>query len=389
MEGRPGLYSILLMAHPDFLPTGKPTVRHRRSYGELQPEERFGIGVLGLHESHTMLVALRASGLCRAVAGCDLEQEKRDTALEAAPGIFLTDDYDALLSRKDVQIVAIYTPDMMHAEHIERAFRAGKHVICTKPLVNDPSVAGRLLKAAEEFGMRLQVGQSTRFYEPFQRQREHFESGKFGEVEMLDAHYNHRMDWWYEKSPWSIEGTHWAYLGLSHPVDLVRWYLGPIREVHAYGTLTSLGKKHGLITPDAIVVNLLSESGKIARVSGNYGFHELPKARSLIECFLMGSEGSCLARYPELRFTFQDHSGIEIDEDLGHAMAGYYYRHELKGMHYGEFCNYSDYFASKLISGEPNSPDLSEGLETLMAMGAIVESLESGKPARVKPVEAP
>lgn len=339
--------------------------------------------MVGLHEGKTLLIALRASGLCRAVAGCDLDYDKRSAAREVVPDLFLTDDFQELLARDDVDIVAIYTPDSLHAAQIEAAMKAGKHVICTKPLINDPSAAARLLAVAEETGRRLQVGQSTRFYEPFQRQRELFEAGNFGEVEVLDAHYNHRMDWYYTKSPWTVTDTHWAYLGLSHPVDLVRWYLGEIREVQAYGTITHLGAEYGMRTPDAITVNLMAESGRIGRVLGNYGFHELPKARALIECFFMGSEGSSLARYPELRFTYHDDRGVELEEDYTHAMAGYYYRHELKGMHYGEFCNYTDYFASKLLGGEPNSPDIREGLQTVLVMRAVVESLESGRPVAV------
>ena len=340
--------------------------------------DRLGIGVLGLHEGHTLLIGLRASGLCRAVAGCDLSSAKRAQALESTPELFVTESYEEMLGRQDVRIVAIYTPDAHHAAHIEQAFLAGKDVICTKPLVNDLSVANRLKELAVQTGRRLQVGQSTRFGEPFQRQREHFEEGRLGELEVVDAHYNHRMDWLYEKSPWSISETHWAYLGLSHPIDLVTWYLGPIREVHAFGTITALGTRYRLETPDAITVNLMGESGRIGRVLGNYGFHELPKARSLIECQLMGSKGTSIARYPELRFTYTD--GVkEQDEDYEHSMTGYYSRHELKGMHYGEFCNYADYFASKLLSGEPNSPDLTEGLETVAVMDAVVRSLQEGR----------
>jgi predicted dehydrogenase len=375
-----------MSVHPDFQPTGLPTIGTRRSFGELPSEERLGIGVVGLHEGHTLLVALRASGLCKAVAGCDVSEEKRLSAQAAAPQIRVYEGYEDMLENDEVRIVAIYTPDPLHATQIEQAFRAGKHVICTKPLINDPEDAPRLLTAAQRTGMRLQVGQSTRFYEPFQRQREEFEAGRVGDIEVVDAHYNHRMDWYYEKSPWTIEHTHWAYLGLSHPMDLVRWYLGPIQEVHAYGATTALGSRYGLKTPDAITVNLKSVDGRLGRVLGNYGFHELPKARALIECFLMGSQGSSLARYPDLRFTHHDERGVEVEEDYHHAMAGYYYRHELKGMHYGEFCNYADYFASKLIASEPNSPDLQEGLETVMTMRAIVESLESGRPATVRPL---
>lgn len=363
--------------HPDYLPTGKPTVGQRRTYGEVPPEQRLGVGVVGLHEGHTMLVALRASGLCKAVAGCDLSDEKREYAKAIQEDIWVTDSYDQLLARKNVDIVAIYTPDSLHAEQIEKAMRAGKHVICTKPLINSETQIYTLLKVSEETGMRLQVGQSTRFYEPFQRQRELFEAGHFGRVEVLDTHYNHRMDWYYEKSPWTLSDTHWAYLGLSHPVDLVRWYLGDIQSVQAVGMITALGKQYGVTTPDAISVNLVSSNGKIGRVLGNYGIHELPTGRSMIECFLMGDKGTSLARYPELKFTYHDTRGVDIDEDFHHAMSGYYYRHELKGMHYGEFCNIADSFAHAILNGKPNSPDLREGLQTVLVMSAIVESLNS------------
>ncbi len=371
------------MTHPDFLPTGKPTIGERRSYGFLPEQERIGVGIVGLHEGHTMLVALRASGLCRAVAGCDLDPEKQAAAEQTCPRLFLTGDFESLLDRPEVDIVAIYTPDRLHADQIEKAFRAGKHVICTKPLINDPADIPRLLRVQRETGMRLQVGQSTRFFEPFQRQREEFEAGKLGQIELVDAHYMHRMDWYYDKSPWTLTETHWAYLGLSHPVDLVRWYLGEIAEVHAFGSITELGERYRLQTPDALTVNLMSKQGKIGRVMGNFGCHELPRGRSLIECFLMGSEGSSLAKYPDLRFTHRDGRGIEIEEDSHQSMAGYYFRHELQGMHYGEFCNYADYFASRLLSGEPNSPDLEEGCRTVQILGAIVQSLEDGQSVKL------
>jgi predicted dehydrogenase len=163
----------------------------------------------------------------------------------------------------------------------------------------------------------------------------------------------------------------------------VRWYLGSIEEVHAFGTITAVGDKQGMKTPDAITVNLKAKNGRIGRVLGNYGWHELPRARSLIECHLMGSLGTSVARYPELRYTYTSSNGAEVEEDFDHSMAGFYYRHELKGMHYGEFANYADYFTSKLLSGAPNSPDLAEGLETVLVMRAIVESLETGRSVRL------
>ncbi len=123
----------------------------------------------------------------------------------------------------------------------------------------------------------------------------------------------------------------------------------------------------------------LTEDGRIGRAFSNFGGHELPRGRSLIEGFLMGDVGTSLARYPDLRYTHVGSGGVEIEEDFHQAMAGYYYRHELKGMHYGEFCNIAESFAARLLDGAPNHPDLDEGLETVRVMAAVVQSLESGR----------
>jgi predicted dehydrogenase len=374
------------------LPTGRPIVGQRPTTASLAPEKRLGVGVVGLHEGRTLLVALKHTGFCQAAAGCDLSDEKLAEAKQIHPDLFLTKNFDELLKRPDVHIVAIYTPDSLHAAQIAVAFRAGKHVICTKPLINDLAQAGPLLAAAAETAARgavsprLQVGQSTRFFEPFRRQRADFEAGRLGRVELVDAHYNHRMDWFYDKSPWSLAETDWAFLGLSHPLDLIRWYLGSIAEVHAYGMHTALGRRYGVKGHDAYVVNVRAADGRLGRVLGNYGITELSAARSVIECFLMGDAGTSLASYPDLEYVHLAADASEVHEDYHHALTGYYFRHELKGMHYGEFANYADYFARAILENTPNSPDLREGLETVCLMEAVRQSAQAGRPVELAPL---
>ncbi|HEX9374275.1 MAG TPA: Gfo/Idh/MocA family oxidoreductase, partial [Roseiflexaceae bacterium] len=192
--------------------------------------ESLGVGVVCLHEGRTMLVALDRTTRCHAVAGCDLRAEKIAAARAARPDLFYTTSYDELLARPDVRIVSIFTPDALHAEHVVRAFEAGKDVTCTKPLVPSIADARRVIEAARRTGRRLLVGQSTRFFESFQRQRTAYEHGEIGQIELVDAHYIHRMDWFYKKSPWAASESDWIFLGMSHPIDLVRWYLGRIEE---------------------------------------------------------------------------------------------------------------------------------------------------------------
>lgn len=363
-------------------------------------EAPLGVGVLGLHEGRTLLVALNhpvpppvgeilhpqtRTPRARAVAGCDLRAEKIAAAQRDCPDLFYTSDYDALLKREDVDIVAIYTPDHLHGEHIVRAFEAGKHVICTKPIVNSFEDARRVLEAGRRTGRRLMVGQSTRFFESFRRQRRDYDAGSIGTVELADAHYIHRMDWYYEKSAWVANDTDWVFLGLSHPVDLIRWYLGRIDEVHAYGGRSALAAQYQARSFDIYTVNLRAASGKQGRAMGHYGLHELPSARNCIELMLYGSGGTSLAQYHDMRYAYTLPDGTEAKQDMLYHQRGYYFNNEVHGMHYGEFANYTDTFAAALIDNTPYSPDLEEGIETFCVMEAIRESALTGKPVSVAP----
>jgi predicted dehydrogenase len=366
-----------------------------------------GVGVLGLHEGRTLLVALchtapgpigsssyvppgapwpegtRRAPHVRAVAGCDLRPDKIAAARAACPDLAYTHDYDQLLARDDVDIVAIYTPDALHGEHIVRALERGKHVICTKPLVNSLADAQRVQAAAKRSGRRVLVGQSTRFFEAFQRQRRAFERGEIGAVELADAHYIHRMDWFYEKSPWAASDSDWIYLGLSHPIDLLRWYLGPLAEVHAAGSRSTLAQRYQARSNDIYCVTVRSVDGRVGRAMGHYGVHELPSARNAIELVLYGSAGTSMAQYHDMRYLHTAPDGTEITEDALYSRRGHFFNNETHGMHYGEFAAYAEHFALALLEDRPCSPDLAEGIETFCIMEAARRSAETGRSVEV------
>ena len=352
----------------------------------LERSKRKGVGVIGLHEGRTLLVGLNRASFARAVAGCDLDQEKIEALKSELPELFYTTRYEEMLRRADVDIVAIFTPDSVHGENIVAAFKAGKDVICTKPLVNSIEDARKILKAAQQTERKLLVGQSTRFFESFRRQRRAFETGELGNLEFVDAHYIHRMDWFYEKSPWAAMDTDWIFLGMSHPVDLVRWYLGPIEEVQAYGDLSSMGKSYGLKGYDIYTVNLKAKNDKIGRAFGHYGLHELPSARNSIELVLFGDKKTSLAQYHDMKYRYNADDGTEICEDALYAYRHYYFNSQVHGMHFGEFANYTDYFARALIEAKPYSPDLFEGIETFCVMEAVRRSALSGRAVQVDPI---
>lgn len=347
-----------------------------------------GLGVVGLHEGRTALLAAGRTAHTRAVAGCDLDDRIIAEVRAEIPEAFFTQSYAELLSRPEVDIVGIYTPDPLHGEHIVAAFQAGKAVVCTKPVVNSVGDAKHVLHAARQHGGRLLVGQSTRFFESFRRQRSAYERGEIGEVEFADTHYVHRMDWYYHERPWTAEGTDWIYLGLSHPLDLLRWYLGPIASVSAAGARSALGREHRCQSFDIYSVNVTAADGRIGRAMGHYGAHELARARNSIECLLYGSDGTSLARYHDMTYLHTTPDGTEIVEDMLYEYRHYHFNNEVHGMHYGEFANYLEHFAASLLNGQPWAPGLEEGIETFCLMEAAHQSARQHRPVELAPLLA-
>ena len=126
-----------------------------------------GLGVIGMNPTNMGSTAT----LLKDVP--DLKYElraicaKRAEVLEgyaAEIGVgFWTTDYQELVSRDDIDVVAVYSPDHLHAVHCAAAIEAGKHVVCTKPMVTDLDDAKRLVGLVREKGVKFLVGQTMRF----------------------------------------------------------------------------------------------------------------------------------------------------------------------------------------------------------------------------------
>jgi predicted dehydrogenase len=349
--------------------------------------QKLGLGVLGLGEGRSIISAGVASPLWEVVSLCDVnEQLCRQRCAEFGLNNFTT-SYDDLLRNKDVDVIGIYTPDHLHADHVIRALQAGKHVICTKPFLDNLTRAREVLEAQRRSGRQVMVGQSTRFFAPFIRQREHFETGAFGGLITVEAHYHADHRWFLEK-PWAKQASFkWLYGALSHPADLVRWYLPDVAEVMGYALLSDNGRAGGLANPDTFHFVIKAASGKIARVSGAYSGPTVPTQRdSGMTCILRYANGASQADYHELRYAWKIGEQSVIEAFKGQE--DYYFRFEGQSHHAGEYQNYIEYFARCLESSQTPRPDVAEGIVTIALLQAMEESTKLGQPIKLKAVLA-
>lgn len=347
------------------------------------------IAILGLGEGRSTMSAALKSKKLNLVKVCDANEALCRQRAKEFDFPHYTLDYTDLLTDASIDIIAIYTPDHLHAEHIKLALQHGKHVVCTKPFIDDLSKAKELVEWSEKSGKRVFVGQSSRFFEPAKKQRADFEAGEIGDLITIEAHYHADHRWFLEK-PWSKSPQFkWLYGGLSHPADFIRWYLPDIEEVMGYGMISSNGKNAGLKNEDTMHFIFKAADGRIARVSGVYTSPTQPSQRdSGMSCILRGSEGASQADYHELRYSITNRKGEEIIQRWGDEQHKYYFRFEGESHHAGEYQNYLEYFAASIEEGFTAYPDLKEGIGTVALFQAMDRTLKTGLPVKISDILA-
>ena len=81
------------------------------------------------------------------------------------------------------------------------------------------------------------------------------------------------------------------YGGVCHPIDLLRWFLGDLEEVSAYGICSHFDKRYPADKEDTFLLNLKFKNGVIGRVMGAYGLVHPPHRHS-VGLGLYGTKGS-------------------------------------------------------------------------------------------------
>ncbi len=345
------------------------------------------IGILGLGEGRsTMSAALQSKKLTLKTI-CDANEELCKQRCKEFDFANYTVKYEDMLNDAAIDIIAIYTPDHLHAEHIKQALLHNKHVVCTKPFIDDLGKANELIALQRKTGKKVFVGQSSRFFEPYKRQRKDFEDGIIGELITIESHYNADHRWFLEKK-WALEPSFkWLYGGLSHPVDFIRYYLPDIEEVMGYGMISSNGRAAGLKNEDTMHFIFKATGGKIARVSGSYTGPTQPNKRdSGMSCVLRGTLGASQADYHELRYAVTTKEGEEKIITWGDAALKHYFRFEGQSHHAGEYQNYLEYFVDSIEQDFTAYPDMREGIGTVALLQAMDKSLQTGMPVKVKDI---
>ena len=190
-----------------------------------------GCGGLAQGEHIPKLMRMKEADNVEIAAVCDVYQKRLDQAA-ATTGAAPVKDYRAILDRKDIDYVAIVTPEHWHARMTLDAADAGKHIYCEKPMTWSIEQAKQVVKKIQQTNVKMQVGVQGMCDDSYETAQKFVKEGKLGRVVQAQIDYsrNHKRDFWVSDEPDKDvrpgENLDWnAFLGPApkRPFDLDRF----------------------------------------------------------------------------------------------------------------------------------------------------------------------
>lgn len=170
-------------------------------------------------------------------AVCDIVPEKANKLAEQYNAKAYYTIEDLLRREKEVDVVAVTSPNGLHCEHTIQSLQAGMHVLCEKPMAIKVNDCGEMIKEAEKANRRLFIVKQNRFNPPVQAIKSIIDEGKLGKILSVQLSCFWNRNEAYYKDSWkgtaSLDGGT-LYTQFSHFIDLLYWMFGDVKTVKAF-----------------------------------------------------------------------------------------------------------------------------------------------------------
>ena len=328
-----------------------------------EPERKLGFALVGLGSLSTNQIApaLQNTRFCRLagiVTGSPTKAKKWQARYNLPDkNIYNYDTMEQMADNPDIDVVYVVTPNALHAEHTLKAARAGKHVLCEKPMEVSSEKCQQMIDACKKAGRQLAIGYRLHF-EPNNLECVRLAREKvFGDVKMIQADFG------------------------FHAGDPNQWRLnralsggGPLMDVGIYAlqaTRYITGEEPTLITAvettndhvkfksveENIAWQMKFPSGIIANCSSTYGFNGLDRYKAF-------AEKGWFQLAPAYDYT--GIQGLRSDGELIKLESG------------DQFVAEMDNFAQCILTNQPTKVPGEEGLRDIKIMMAIYEAARTG-----------
>lgn len=306
-------------------------------------------------------------------AVCDVVTEKADALAKKYNANAYYDIKDLLVKERDVDVVAVCTPNGLHAEHSIRALQAGFHVLCEKPMALTVKDCGEMIKTAEKNNRRLFVVKQNRFNPPVEAVKQLLDDGRMGKIFSVQLNCFWNRDAAYYHNSWKgtkkLDGGT-LFTQFSHFIDLLYWMIGDIKQVKAF---TRNYAHEGIIEfEDTGVAILEFDNGVIGTVNYTVNSYKKNMEGSLT---VFGEKGTVKIGGQYLNvLEYQNMEGYEIkDLPAGNKPNDY-------GSYQGSMSNHDKVYQNLvevLNNNAPISANSFEGFKTVEIIEKIYAAAEN------------
>ena len=280
--------------------------------------------------------------------------------------------YEELLADPEIEAVSVCAANHAHAEISIAALKAGKHVLCEKPMAVTLAECEAMVAAAEEAGKYLMIGQNQRLAKAHSKAKELIEQGAIGKVLTFRTIFGHggpetwSIDpgsnvWFFDKTKAAMGAM--ADLGI-HKTDMIQYVLGS-KIVKTQAVLTTLDKRDATgsligVDDNAICIYQM-ENSVIGTMTASWTYYAAEDNTTVI----YGTKGE-LRLYDDPKYSVQqiNADGTRIDYQIDQIQTND--NQTASGV--------IDLFVDSLV--EKKEPEIS-GANVLHAMKAVFASIES------------
>ncbi|MDQ0456437.1 Gfo/Idh/MocA family protein [Rhizobium paknamense] len=229
---------------------------------------------LGIGQAHIERGYAQNRDILEVAVLCDLDRQRLAQCAERFGVERTTTSYDEVLAMPDIDIVDLCTPPMAHLEMILKALKAGKHVICEKPLVGSLADLDLVMAAEREASARLMPIFQYRFGDGALKAKRIIEAGLAGKpyVATVETHWRREADYydvaW--RGKWATELGGVLMTHAIHQHDMLTFLMGPVARL--FGRTAT--RVNPIEVEDCVSASLLMENGALATLSATLGCAE-------------------------------------------------------------------------------------------------------------------
>jgi predicted dehydrogenase len=314
------------------------------------------------------------AGYCDTVAG-------RAQKMADQYGGKVYNSIEALLADDSIDAVSVCTSNKYHAPVTIAALKAGKHVLCEKPMATSVREAQEMLDCAKATGKFLMVGHNQRLADAHRRARQILDSGELGRILTFRTTFAHGgpETWSQDKgnNTWFFKSAD-AFMGATfdlgiHKVDLIRWLIrDEIDEVKAYiATLDKTDEKGEPIGVDDNAICLMkSKTGILGTLTASWTCYGIEDNSTVLYL-----SGGLMKIYDNPEFP------IEVIHKNGEKV--YYKVGQIQTNENQTKSGVIDLFVQSLVENRAPEIDGHEGLAALKVVLACLKSSECGESVKV------